>query len=312
MKRAKVKLNGWINLHKPAGIGSTPALGIVKRALSPEKAGHGGTLDPLASGVLPIALGEATKTVAYAMDATKTYRFTIIWGEARDTEDAEGDIIATSANRPTDAQVIAVLERFKGNIWQTPPRYSAIKVDGQRAYDLARAGEQVEMKERLVRIDALDMLANNEVSADFEVTCGKGTYVRSLARDIALALNTYGYIGTLIRTRVGALHLEDAISLDIFRESGDIVAQQAALLPVNVVLDDIPALVITEDEATGLRRGQRVSFVSRHKLERLHAAQNAAKAQAGDVLLCIFADGTPVAFASVQGVDLKPERIFNL
>jgi tRNA pseudouridine55 synthase len=303
-KHPKNKLDGWINLNKPKGIGSTPALGCVKRALKPEKAGHGGTLDPLASGVLPIALGEATKTVAYAMDADKAYDFTVTWGETRTTDDAEGAVIATSDVRPSPDQIRAVLARFTGNIRQTPPVYSAIKVDGERAYDLARAGEDVTLKERNVLIYDLALTETGPDWARFAVTSGKGMYVRALARDIAKTLGTCGFVSELIRTRVGPFTLESAISLDFFRTEGVEPDPKAVLQPVQTVLDDIPALAVDEAEAARLRRGMTLGFMSRHNAERLPAGIQ------GPILAHL--NGKAVAMVRFEAGEVKPERVFNL
>lgn len=304
MKRPRIKLDGWINLHKPKGIGSTPALAAVKRRLHPEKAGHGGTLDPLASGVLPIALGEATKTVAYAMDADKAYDFTITWGEARATDDAEGEVIATSDVRPTKEHIESVLPRFVGNISQTPPVYSAIKVDGERAYDLARSGAVVELKERAVVIYDLTLAEATIDTARFTVTCGKGMYVRSLARDIAKALNTCGFVSELIRTRVGPFRLKDAISLDVFDHSAVEPDPNAVLQPIETVLDDIPELAVDEAEAARLRRGMALGFLSRHHADRLPANTQ------GPILATC--NGKAVAMVRFESGAVKPERVFNL
>ena len=208
-------VSGWINLDKPVGIGSTKALSRVRKFLDAQKAGHAGTLDPLASGILPIALGEATKVIPFIQDAAKTYAFTIKWGEATDTDDTEGNIIKTSPNRPKEQDILKALPDFTGEITQIPPKYSAIKIDGQRAYDLARSGADIEMKSRQVVINQLELLEARRDAADFRVNCGKGTYVRSLARDIAEKLGTYGHIIALRRESVGYFTLQSAISLEI-------------------------------------------------------------------------------------------------
>jgi tRNA pseudouridine55 synthase len=300
----RVKLDGWINLHKPKGIGSTPALAAVKRALHPEKAGHGGTLDPLASGVLPIALGEATKTVAYAMDADKAYDFVITWGESRTTDDAEGAVMATSDVRPSKDQIESVLAQFVGHIKQTPPIYSAIKVDGERAYDLARSGAAVELKEREVVIHDLTLTSLESDTARFAVTCGKGMYVRSLARDIAKALNTCGFVSTLIRTRVGPFTLEAAISLDLFDRNAVEPDPKAVLQPIETVLVDTPALAVDDAEAARLRQGMSLGFVSRQHAQRL------PEDTSGPIIaLC---NGKAVAMVRFEQGAIKPERVFNL
>jgi len=208
-------VHGWINLHKPVGITSSKAVAIVKRAYGAQKAGHAGTLDPLADGILPIALGEATKTVPFIQDAFKVYEFVVTWGEQRTTDDAEGEVVQTSDIRPTRAQIEAALPAFIGEVQQIPPIYSAIKIDGQRAYDLARFGanpELIEMPERTVIIESLDLIEADEHSARLVCTCGKGTYIRSIARDLALACGTFGYVGRLTRLQVGGFSVDDAIS----------------------------------------------------------------------------------------------------
>ncbi len=305
-KSNRVKLNGWINLDKPKGIGSTPALGRIKRSLHPEKAGHGGTLDPLASGVLPIALGEATKTVAYAMDADKEYDFTITWGESRSTQDAEGDVIATSDVRPTRDAIAAALPAFIGTLSQIPPQYSAIKIDGQRAYDLAREGIDVEMKPRDVTIYDLQLLDVTADTARLHMVCGKGTYVRALARDLAEVLGACGYISELIRTRVGPFSLKDAISLDFFTTEGVEPDPNAVLQPVQTVLDDIPALAVDEAETAMLRRGMGLSFMTRAKADRLPAGIGPAP------FLAVTHDGLAVAMVRLVAGEIRPERVFNL
>ena len=302
-KFPKNKLDGWINLHKPRGIGSTPALAAVKRAFKPEKAGHGGTLDPLASGVLPIALGEATKTVAYAMDADKAYDFTITWGENRTTQDAEGTVTEISPNRPSPDQIKAVLGKFVGDIQQIPPVYSAIKVDGERAYDLARAGEAVELKPREVVIYDLQLAGTTADTARFTVTCGKGMYVRALARDIAKTLDSCGFVSELIRTRVGPFALESAISLDFFSTAG-LEDAQAVLAPIQTVLHDIAALAVDEAEAARLRRGMGLGFISKHHAQRLPADVS------GPMIALL--NGKAVAMVRFEAGEVKPERVFNL
>ena len=256
-------LHGWLILDKPLGLGSTQGVSAVKRALrtggyGKVKVGHGGTLDPLASGVLPIALGEATKIIGRMLDADKAYDFTIRFGEETDTLDAEGPVIATSGVRPTLAEIEAVLPRFTGPIAQVPPAYSALKVDGQRAYDLARAGETVELKSRDVVIHALDLLEMDGDSATFAARVSKGTYIRSLARDIAYALGTVGHVTMLRRTRAGPFGLESAIRLDILDEAAKDARLQELLLPLTAGLVDIPVLAVSPDQAQALRQGRRL------------------------------------------------------
>ena len=307
--RKGYKLDGWINLDKPAGLTSTQALARVKRALKPQKIGHAGTLDPLATGILPLALGEATKTIPYAVDSIKTYTFAVLWGEARDTDDAEGEVIATSPVRPDEAQIRAILPRFLGEIEQVPPRFSAIKIDGQRAYDLARDGEDIEMKSRLVWIESLEMTGFSPDKATFECVCGKGTYIRSLGRDMAVSLGTVGHIVDLRRTAVGPFTEDTAISLDFFTEFDDSAPLDNVLLPVETALDDIPALALNQREAARLKGGQSLSFIARPDYERLLAIGLDLKDET--TALATY-DGLPVALVLVQGPDIRPVRVLNL
>lgn len=256
-------LNGWIILDKPVGMGSTQAVGAVKRALreagEPKtRVGHGGTLDPLASGVLPIAIGEATKLAGRMLDATKEYDFTIRFGEQTDSLDLEGKVIATSGVRPAEAEIEAVLARFTGPIEQVPPAFSALKVEGERAYDLARAGKLVELKARHVTIHDLALVSASAADATLSATVSKGTYIRSLARDIALALGTVGHVTMLRRTKAGPFTLEQAISLDFLMDAAKARTLDGAVLPLEAGLDDIPALPVTPEEAQLLRHGQRL------------------------------------------------------
>jgi len=251
------RIHGWLILDKPLGLTSTQALGKVRRLIGGKKVGHGGTLDPLASGILPLAFGEATKLVPYVMDGEKEYLFSIAWGEQRTTDDAEGEVMAVSACRPSEKEIIAALPHFLGEVDQTPPTFSAIKIGGQRAYDLARAGKPPEMTARKVRIDEFEFLGQpSPDSADFRVRCGKGTYVRSLARDLALQLGTLGYVCALRRTKVGPFTLESAISLEKLEGLSHNGAALTALLGIGSALDDIPGLNLTPSEAQRLRAGQ--------------------------------------------------------
>jgi tRNA pseudouridine55 synthase len=299
VKRPKNKVDGWVVLDKPLGLGSTSAVGRVRWLFGAAKAGHGGTLDPLATGVLPIALGEATKTVPFVMDGRKEYKFTLCFGEARSTEDAEGEVTATSGNRPTDAAIRAALPSFVGEIQQTPPAFSALKIDGQRAYDLARAGEAVEMKPRTVTIERLELLGRPDTDhADFVVGCGKGTYIRSLGRDLALALGTVGYLSALRRTVVGPFREEGSISLSKLEALGHIPPLLGALAPVETALDDIPALALTEAQADLLRHGQPVFLT-----QDVPPSGALVRAECGQKL---------VALVRSDGVSLQPVRVFNL
>ena len=262
-------LSGWIVLDKPLGLGSTQGVSAVKRALrdageAKTKVGHGGTLDPLATGVLPIALGEATKLAGRMLDAVKSYDFTLRFGVQTDTLDLEGKEIASSGHRPTLAEVEAALPAFTGPITQVPPAFSALKVDGQRAYALARAGGEVELKSRAVTIHALAMVGGDEGALEeitLSATVSKGTYIRSLARDLALTLGTVGHVTMLRRTKAGPFTLEQAISLDFLDECANARSLDGALLPLQAGLDDIPAFPVTPDEARLLRVGQRLSRV---------------------------------------------------
>jgi tRNA pseudouridine55 synthase len=286
-------------LDKPLGLGSTQAVGKVRRLFSAEKAGHGGTLDPLATGVLPIALGEATKTVPFVMDGRKEYRFTLRLGEARSTDDGEGEVTATSAVRPTDEAIRAALPGFIGQIEQVPPAFSALKVGGQRAYDLARAGQAVDLKPRLVTIERLELMERPDADhADFVVGCGKGTYIRSLGRDLARSLGTVGYLSALRRTAVGPFHEAAAISLSKLETLGHIPPLLGALVPVATALDDIPALALTDTQADQLRHGQPVLLT-----RDAPPSGTLVRAETGSKL---------VALVRSDGVALQPVRVFNL
>jgi tRNA pseudouridine55 synthase len=254
-------IHGWIVLDKPVGLGSTTAVSAVKRILreagEPKtKVGHGGTLDPLASGVLPIALGEATKVAGRMLDATKAYDFTIRFGEETDTLDAEGEVVATSDVQPTPELVEAVLARFTGAIEQVPPAYSALKIGGKAAYARARAGEEVAIAPRNVTIHDLALMSSKDNEATLSATVSKGTYIRSLARDIAHALGSVGHVSYLRRTRAGPFALEQAVSLDFLKETAKARALTRMVLPLEAALDDIPALPVTPDQARLLRHGQ--------------------------------------------------------
>jgi tRNA pseudouridine55 synthase len=301
-------VHGWLALDKPLGMTSTQALARVKRLFNAQKAGHGGTLDPLASGVLPIAFGEATKTVAYAMEGEKSYRFTLRWGQGTETDDTEGAVIAESDRRPTRAEIEAALPAFLGEIEQTPPRYSAVKLQGERAYDLARDGQEFELKKRLVEIHELTLLdIPDEDHAVLEMRCGKGVYVRSLARDLGEALGTHAHVSALRRTAVGAFTEDKSISLDSLESLGHSPAAFEHLLPIETALDDIPALALSEAEALSLKRGQSVSLLSRLYKERITALD----LEVGEVV-CAMAKGKPVALARYEGGSLSPVRVLNL
>src|SRR5689334_12100644 len=293
-------LHGWIILDKPVGLGSTTAVSAVKRifrqAGEPKtKVGHGGTLDPLASGVLPIALGEATKLCGQMLDATKVYDFTIRFGEETDTLDAEGQVVATSEVRPTSEQIEAVLARFTGEIEQVPPAYSALKIGGKAAYKRARAGEEVELKPRRTTIFDLHLVETSEDSATLSATVSKGTYIRSLARDIAHALGTVGHVSYLRRTRAGPFGLDQAVSLDFLEETAKARQLTRTVLPLEAALDDIPALPVTSRQAELLRQGQRLAGFP---------------AQPG--LQLATSESTPVALVEATADGLRVVRGFNL
>ena len=303
-KKTRTPVHGWVILDKPYGMSSTQAVGKVRFLFNAEKAGHGGTLDPLASGLLPIALGEATKTVSHAMDGRKIYRFTAAFGEERSTDDLEGEVTRRSDIRPSQAEIAAILPRFRGEILQAPPAYSAIKVDGARAYDLARAGETVELAERPILIEALQLVdVPDPDHATFEVTCGKGTYIRSLARDMGRALGSAAHVSMLRRVAVGAFGEAHMISLEKLEElshkapGGD--AMIGALLPIETVLDGIPALAVDEEQARRLRLGQPV----------LLRGANAPIAEDAVLVTC---GGKPVGIGTIGQGTLKPKRLFNL
>lgn len=302
-------MHGWIILDKPLGLGSTQGVSAVKRALrnggyGKFKVGHGGTLDPLATGVLPIAVGEATKLAGRMLDSDKIYDFTIMFGVQTDTLDAEGVSIATSDVRPTMAAVEAVLAQFTGPIAQVPPAYSALKVDGERAYDLARAGQDVVLASRNVTIHALTphptRLLDDEVGEELEAVTltahvSKGTYIRSLARDIALALGTVGHVTMLRRVKAGPFDLLSAISLDKLDELAKASALEDVLLPLRVALDDIPALSLTPDQAGALRQGRILAGIA-----------------ADDGQYFAEQDAVPVALVEVEDGDVRVVRGFNL
>lgn len=295
-------ISGWVLIDKPLGPTSSDVVNRVRRAFNAKKAGHAGTLDPLASGVLPVALGEATKTVPFIIDASKTYRFTIRFGTATTTDDAEGEVSAESPNRPKPAEIEAALTHFRGEISQVPPAYSAIKVAGERAYDLARAGEKVELAARRVTIYEARLLGCPDADhAELEISCSKGTYVRSYGRDLALALGTVGHIVSLRRSRHGPFDESRAIPLDKLLAMGHIAAESSPLrkylLPLETALDDIPAQALSGDEAARLKRGQGVLLRGRD-----------APILSGPVLATHR--GNPVALTEYRKGELWPVRVF--
>jgi tRNA pseudouridine55 synthase len=292
-------VSGWLVIDKPSGIGSTQVVAKARWAARAQKAGHAGTLDPMATGVLAIAFGEATKTAAYATDALKAYRFTVRWGAQTSTDDAEGEVLETSAARPGDEAVRAALPEFSGDILQVPPQVSAVKVEGARAYDLAREGETLELAARPLFVERLELVARPDAEhAEFEMVCGKGGYVRAIARDLGRRLGCLGHVSALRRLRAGPFGLAAATpfaKLDEMRDSGGL---DALLLPVATGLDDIPALAVGEAAAAALRQGR------------------PAPAAGGDLsygdLAWAALDGVPVAIGSWRGGMLHPTRVLNL
>lgn len=293
-------INGWVILDKPLGMTSTQAVAAVRRLTQAAKAGHGGTLDPLASGILPIALGEATKTVPYVMGAAKIYRFIAQWGEATSTDDREGEVVARSEKRPTGEQIRALLPRFTGEIMQRPPAFSALKVDGQRAYDLARKGEVPDLAPRPIRIDRFELLEIPEPNqALFEVACGKGAYIRALARDLGEALGCFGHVVLLRRTCVGRFSLERAFSLDSLSDLCQKDAASEYLLPIETALDDIPALVVTGPQADRFKHGQSLRV----------SCTGLPLPPEGE--LVVKADGKAIGIAQRIADEVRPVRLFN-
>jgi tRNA pseudouridine55 synthase len=300
-------ISGWVCLDKPYDLTSTFAVSRVRRLFNAQKAGHAGTLDPLATGILPIALGEATKTVPFLMDADKSYRFTIAWGRTTASFDREGETTAVSDVRPTLAAVEAELGRFIGEVDQVPPAFSAVKVDGERAYDLARAGETVELKARRVTIH--DLRLSGVADADHVeliMDCGKGTYVRAVVRDLAIVLGACGHVSALRRTRVGAFTEDRAIGLESLEDLSHKGAQSEALLPVETALDDIPALAVTMEDAFRLKQGRPIVLVPR-QVEALKAqltpGSRTVSAMEGDAI---------VALCEMRAGRLEPSRVFHL
>jgi tRNA pseudouridine55 synthase len=296
-------INGWLIVDKDDGATSTWVVGAVKRATQAQKAGHGGTLDPLATGILPIALGEATKTVPYVMDSTKAYRFTVRFGEARDTDDAEGAVTATSDRRPSTAEIEAALPAFTGTIRQRPPSYAAVKIQGERAYDIARRGDTVELEPREVRVDELRLIGRPDPDrADFEMVCGKGTYVRALARDLGEQLGCLAHVTQLRRTRVGPFGLDQAVTLAALERvvADDTLPQ--VLIPVATALAGIPALAVTEPQAGRLKAGHPIVV----------PAQLVAGDAGDGATVKVLSSGALVALARLDGAELSPLRIFHL
>ncbi|CAN1519301.1 TruB Pseudouridine synthase [Caulobacteraceae bacterium] len=307
-------IHGWIVLDKDLHLTSTDAVTRVRRAFDAKKAGHAGTLDPLATGILPIALGEATKTVAWLMEAEKSYRFTVEWGASTDTQDREGKIIATSDVRPSKEAIEAALIGFIGEIQQVPPIYSAIKVAGERSYDLARDGEVPELKARTVLlIEARLVDVPDTDHATIECRCGKGFYVRALARDLATALGAEGHVSALRRTSVGPFHESAAITLEKLQEVCNRDAASDSLLPVETALDDIPALAVTAEEAFRLRQGRGIVLLP-HQVEELRSKRRPRVVSGEDMSRAALAtlQGQAVAIGDARAGRFEPVRVFQL
>jgi tRNA pseudouridine55 synthase len=308
VKRQKNPISGWLVLDKPYGITSNEALGEIKRIFSPQKVGHAGTLDPRASGLLPVAFGEATKTVPFVMDGRKVYRFEVTWGAETDTDDTEGEVIATSDVRPDPDAIAVVLGEFTGTIMQVPPKFSAIKVAGERAYDLARDGEDVELDARPIDVHRLDLVdCPDEDRAIFEAECGKGTYVRALARDLGRRLGTCGHVTELRRLLVGPFGEDDLVALDEIREAAEGLEEGEGIdalvaefvLPVREAMDDLVELPVSGDDAAKIRKGMAVLLRGRE------APLNTEVAFASEA-------GVPVAIGSIEKGRFQPTRVFHL
>lgn len=292
-------ISGWLVVDKPAGLSSTAVVNKVRWAFDAKKAGHAGTLDPEATGILAVALGEATKTVPYVTDALKAYAFKVRFGVATNTDDAEGEVIATSDARPEDADIRAALEQFQGDIQQVPPAFSAVKIDGQRAYAMARAGEDVTLEPRPLFVERLEMVERPDADhAVLEMVCGKGGYVRSIARDLGAALGCHGHVLSLRRIWSGPFELEDAVTLDDVERDARTPALDARLLPVSAGLTDLPELPTTPEGATRMRNGNPGLVIS----------SNAAYGDVGWASL----NGEPVAVGVYRAGELHPSRVFTL
>ncbi len=294
-RSTRVEIDGWINLDKPVGVSSTQAVGRLKFLFNAKKAGHAGTLDPLASGVLPVAFGEATKTVPIVQDGTKAYSFRVRWGEETTTDDAEGEIVARSEERPSLAEIEALLPQFVGLIDQTPPTFSAIKIEGARAYDLAREGARFEIQSRTVRVYRLDLVSAEADSAILAAECGKGAYVRAIARDLGRALGCFGHVTELRRTRVGPFTADQSVPLDRLPDDGELMSR--ALQPLEAGLAEMPLLPIDRAGAAILRRGQKLLL------------RGAAPVEGRAYAQCL---GKPVAFGVIERGYFAPTRVFSV
>ena len=307
-------VSGWVVLDKPDDMTSTHAVAAVRRIFNAQKAGHSGTLDPLASGVLPIALGEATKTVPWLMEAQKTYVFTIKWGLSTETQDREGKPIAESAARPTPEAIRSALPAFVGEIEQIPPQFSAVKVDGERAYDIARSGETVELEPRAVTVYQAQLLeTEGEDFATFQVRSGKGFYIRALVRDLAAALGAEGHVWKLRRTAVGPFHENDSVTLDALEDLRHKGAASERLKPVETALDDIPALAVNGEDAFKLRQGRPIVLLP-HVVEALKPkfrSRTIAGQDASRAAVALF-QGKAVALGDVRAGKFSPTRVFHI
>ena len=302
-------VHGWVILDKPLGLGSTQAVAAVRRIFDANKAGHAGTLDPMATGILAIALGEATKTVPYAMDADKTYRFTATWGESRDSDDAEGEVTGTCGKRPSPTEIEALLPRFTGILNQVPPAYSAIKVDGERAYDLARGGQEVVLEPRQVEVFEARLLASGTDQAEFEIRCGKGTYVRSWVRDMAISLGTLGHVSALRRTRLGGWDEKSAVGLDTLTPFMHSPAAFGYLRPLSTALDGIPALAVSGPDTVRIRSGNPI-LIRANIFAKMKDGFGDGELSGLTVFLK-DEEGQPVALAEIAEGELRPFRVFN-
>ncbi len=307
--------HGWIILDKPVGISSAKAVTQVRRAFGGIKTGHAGTLDPLASGVLPIALGEATKTISYVMTAQKSYEFSVLWGAETQTDDAEGEITHRSDIRPAEGDIQAALPTFRGIIQQVPPDYSAVKIAGKRAYALAREADRKKTKEgvsislrpRDIKIESFELLSCDSNSARFQVTCGKGAYIRSLARDLGRFLGSAAYVTALRRLSVGKFNVSDAISLDLLEKLGHISLARSYVTSITTVLDDMPAIALNEMQARKLRLGQAVLLTG----DQTNLIAQYGKRVENERVIAVC-DTQPVALVKFDGMQISPTRVLNL
>jgi tRNA pseudouridine55 synthase len=314
-KRKGLPINGWLCLDKPEGMTSTAAVGFVKRVTKAQKAGHGGTLDPLATGVLPIAFGEATKTVSFVMDGEKQYRFTMKLGAVTNTDDSEGDVVETSEIRPETSAIEAALSDFVGSIQQVPPSFAAVKIAGERAYDIARRGETVELEPRTVFVRELELVERRDDDhVVLDLTCGKGTYVRAIARDLGRKLGCFGHVTALRRTRVGAFEADQAVSPAVLERLIEDEAFPQVLRPLKDALSGLPSLSLTEPQAERLRAGRTIR-VAPHMVTGLSVPAGSGVLGDGeddDRTIRAMARGDVVALARLSGEELSPVRVFNL